>query len=90
MTKLTNNAVNAFAAAHNARNAALAGRLRKSSDWWHNASPSEREAMHKAQRESFVRAMKPGETSADGSIFPDSAVKVPENIQQKENHDGKN
>jgi hypothetical protein len=43
------------------REAIPAEKLRKAVDWWKTASPAEREAMHKAQRESFARAFAPCE-----------------------------
>jgi hypothetical protein len=39
----------------------LEEKLRKAVDWWNTASPAEVDAMHKAQRESFARAMAPCE-----------------------------
>jgi hypothetical protein len=72
VTKLMNNAANAFAAAHNARNKSLDAKMRKVADWWRSASLDERMAMHKAQRESFARAMAPCEHGvADWETCPD-------------------
>jgi hypothetical protein len=59
-----------------AKRQSLASRLQKAAAWWQTASPAEREAMHKAQRESFARAMAPCEHGvADFEDCPDCRSK---------------
>jgi hypothetical protein len=53
--------------------------IARSRSWWKNASPEEREAMHKAQAESWARSMAPCEHGVrDWETCPQCRVAVEE------------